>query len=481
MFLDIIHLDMCIKVTVQDNFNLSINQSIKFSIIQIMKKQLHTLFVFVLSIYASYGQTFSTTTTISDLAANKGTKLFTFFSFSTGEEVAAADSNSNKWDIAFSGTTILFNGGTKGPSTVAAQYITPSTFEAISEVPTSDFTLNSLSGNGSWYDYNPGVGNSGPHTIIPISDKIIVVKLENGSYVKLQILNYYQGAPSEVPTTGPAYDGVAKYYTFKYVLSDVTDAFNDTYTVSDLGSDKGTGKYTFFSFGTGEEVAAADSNSLKWDIAFSGTTVLFNGGTKGPGTVAAQYLTPSTFESIIEAPTTGYTLNSISGSGSWYTYYPGSDFSGPHTVLPIADKIILLKVQDSKYVKLQILNYYQGTPTDVPTTGPAYTGVGKYLTFRYAFTENVTLPEIPTSVLTTSSKVISIYPNPISSSSAELTIDSDVDTGSLKIMDLIGNEVYAAAINNSTMQLTNLNLVQGIYVVILESEGKLYQQKLIVK
>ena len=44
-----------------------------------------------------------------------------------------------------------------------------------------------------------------------------------------------------------------------------------------------TKKYTFFSFKTGQVVPNSDSASLKWDIAFRSTSIIFNSGTSGPG------------------------------------------------------------------------------------------------------------------------------------------------------------------------------------------------------
>ncbi len=445
-----------------------------------MKKQLHTLLLILLSVYASHAQTFNNTYTTSDVAANKGTGKYTFFSFTSGEEVAVTDSATANWDIGFSGTTIIFNGGTKGPSTVAAQYVMPSTFSEITTAPTLAYTLTILSGAGSWYNYYSGATYAGPHTIIPIADKIVVVQLANGRYVKLQLLNYYQGAPTDVPTTGATYTGIGKYYSFKYTISDETSAFNDMQVTFDFAANKGTNKFSFFNFTTGAEVAVSDSATANWDIAFSGTTIIFNGGEKGPSTVAAQYVT-STYEDVVDAPTIGYSMNIVSGSGSWYNYYPGATYAGPHTIIPIADKMILVQLANGRYVKLQLLNYYQGAPDDVPTTGAPYTGIAKYYTFRYTLSENVEEPSTPTGVLTSHAKTISIYPNPISATQSNFTIGSVIDNGTVTVMDLIGNNVYRSIITESNMQVTNLNLAQGIYIVVLESNGVLYQQKLIVQ
>lgn len=443
-----------------------------------MKKILYTLVVLLAYVCAVQAQAFNDTYTVSDLAANKGKGKFTFFNFASGKEVAVSDSNSTKWDIAFSTTTIIFNGGVKGPGVVAAQIVTPTTFEALTDAPAAGYDLNIISGMGSWYNYNSGTNNSGPHTITPIEGKILVVKLADGSFAKVQILNYYLGAP-EVPTEGTSFAGTSQYYTFQYVVSDSEDAFNNTHTISDLAANKGKGKFTFFNFASGKEIAPADSNSTKWDIAFSTTTIIFNSGVKGPGVVAAQIVTPSAFDEFTAAPSTGYDLNIVSGSGSWYTYYPGADFSGPHTIKPNDNKIIVAKLADGRFVKVQILNYYQGAPSDVPTTGAPYAGTGQYYTFRYLLSE--AQESTPTSVFTSVAKKISIYPNPLSSAASNLSIVSEMTSGTVRIVDALGNEVYTSSIHQNESQLTNMNLAKGFYVVLVESSGVVYQQKLIVE
>ena len=445
-----------------------------------MKKILYTCLLVTAYIFSAQAQTFHDTYTITDLAATKGKNKFTFFNFSSGQEISQADSNSTKWDIAFSGTTIIFNGGGKGPGTVSALVVAATSFEALTAAPATAYDLNIISGSGSWYNYNPGANNSGPHTITPIADKIIVVKLSDGTYAKVQILNYYLGAPDDVPTTGDPYTGTPQYYTFRYVTSDPADAFQNTVAVVDLAANKGKNKFTFLNFNSGQQVAVEDSNSTKWDIAFSATTIIFNGGVKGPGTVAAQMVSPTSFEALTEAPSTAYDLNIISGSGSWYNYNPGTNNSGPHTITPIADKIIVAKLTDGRYVKIQILNYYQGAPDDVPTTGAPYTGVSQYYAFRYLISETVEEPVTPTSVFKSANTSIHIYPNPVSSSINKLSVVSDVN-GVVRIVDLMGNEVYSSVISQTETQLNNMNLAKGFYMVTLESNGVLYQQKLIVE
>nr|MCU0354224.1 HmuY family protein [Cytophagales bacterium] len=47
-----------------------------------------------------------------------------------------------------------------------------------------------------------------------------------------------------------------------------------------------TGRFTLFSFGTGQIVPNADSASTQWDIGFRATRIIFNGGGSGPGQAA---------------------------------------------------------------------------------------------------------------------------------------------------------------------------------------------------
>ena len=67
-------------------------------------------------------------------------------------------------------------------------------------------------------------------------------------------------------------------------------------------------KYTFFSFKTGQIVANSDSASTKWDIGFRSTSIIFNGGTSGPGSVGA-IVQKGIFDELKEAPEAGYALD----------------------------------------------------------------------------------------------------------------------------------------------------------------------------
>ncbi|HMB93806.1 MAG TPA: HmuY family protein [Rhodothermales bacterium] len=142
-----------------------------------------------------------------------GANEYTFYSLREDEIVPRSDSASTEWDIALKATTILTNGGASGPGSGGAQVL-EILFEEVTEAPASGYATDAAdaraiptgSGNG-WYNYNPQNNN-----ITPIPGRVIVVRCADGTYAKLRILSYYEGAP-ETPTS----DDASRYYTFEYV------------------------------------------------------------------------------------------------------------------------------------------------------------------------------------------------------------------------------------------------------------------------
>lgn len=139
---------------------------------------------------------------------------FTKFSFKEGTQVSG-----DNWDIAFRGTTILVNGGSKIGLTDepertgnAALTIENGTFSSIIEAPENanfkqdaneTYALPTGAGNG-WYSYNPQLNQ-----INPIAGKVIVVKTTDGNYAKMEIISYYKDLDAANPAKG-------RYYTFNY-------------------------------------------------------------------------------------------------------------------------------------------------------------------------------------------------------------------------------------------------------------------------
>ena len=155
---------------------------------------------------------------IKDLNAN--TKPYAYFSFVTGKEVPAEESKSTKWDLAFSKTTIVINGGTSGPGKGGAQVLEQA-FDMIKDAPKEGYKIDDASGNAipggsgnSWYKYDMNV-----HAILPIVGRTILVKTAEGKFAKVEIISYYKGAPEDVPTEE------SSYFTFRYSLADTEGKF----------------------------------------------------------------------------------------------------------------------------------------------------------------------------------------------------------------------------------------------------------------
>ncbi|MEM8968439.1 MAG: HmuY family protein [Bacteroidota bacterium] len=164
--------------------------------------------------------------------------------------------------------------------------------------------------------------------------------------------------------------------------------------ITDLPADPDrAGDFTFFSFENGI-VASSLSSTASWDVAFSGTAILTNGGSSGPGEGAAQ-IVPSSFEGVTEAPADGYREDTeaepaIVGSDGWYSY-TGEAPSGPkHAVLTIPGRIIVLKTAEGNYAKMEILSYYEGNPD--PSTAEFVDlqtrPTSRHYTFRYVVQPN---------------------------------------------------------------------------------------------
>ena len=157
---------------------------------------------------------------IKDFSAVTKPNTYNYFSLTTGAEISAEDAKTNKWDLAFSGTTILVNGGTSGPGQGGA-LVLEKPFEALSEAPKEGYKTDGPSGNAiaggsgnSWYKYDMSV-----HAILPIIGRTVVVRTAEGKFAKIEFISYYKGAPEEVPTEE------SKYYTFRYSLSDDSGKF----------------------------------------------------------------------------------------------------------------------------------------------------------------------------------------------------------------------------------------------------------------
>lgn len=175
----------------------------------------------------------------------------------------------------------------------------------------------------------------------------------------------------------------------------------EVHEVQDLNSNRDNEHYTFFNLRTGQEVQQADSASTNWDIAFHGTSVIFNSGVSGPGEGGALDLDVA-FDQVEIAPSDGYRTDSDevlaipTGNGNgWYTYT--GQGNPPHAVLPIEEYTIITKTADGNhYAKIEMVSYYEGNP-DTSTEEFANLQTrpdGGHYNFRYTIQQTEGLREL---------------------------------------------------------------------------------------
>jgi hypothetical protein len=265
--------------------------------------------------------------TASNVRADSVAPAFTYYSLAAG--AAVADSNAS-WDIAFNGTTIKVNG--------TSQLLTTN-FEALALAPESGYAAGNAP---TWYDYS---GNPN-HLITPKAGAVLVVKTIGNKYAKIEFRSYYKGAPA----TPNGLNDTAKYYTFRYAYqADGTRNLDAAL----IGAPR-----TYYSLSQGR---ITDSVS-QWDVSMRGTSITVNGQVQ---------LVAGSFDSLTTAPTAGYG----STIGVWYNYAGAPS----HLITPKSDTVIVIKTQDGKYAKIEILSYYKNNPV----TPNGLTDTARHYTFRY--------------------------------------------------------------------------------------------------
>lgn len=141
--------------------------------------------------------------------------------------------------------------------------------------------------------------------------------------------------------------------------------------------------YQYFSFATGDTVPFSDSLTTNWDIAFKGTSVIFNSGISGIGN-AGVIIMDTLFSEVTIAPEAGYAQDNATskaiptgGGNGWYSY------AGPpsHLISPIAGKVFVVRTAKGKYAKFEFVSYYKGAPA-LPD---GLTDVSGYYTIRYIY------------------------------------------------------------------------------------------------
>ena len=148
--------------------------------------------------------------------------------------------------------------------------------------------------------------------------------------------------------------------------------------------------WVYFSFSQGKEVTVAEGQhktDLSWDIAFNRYNVRTNGGKSGSGKGAAYAAGKVSFGSVVEAPASGYVVDTdfeISDVGSGFppptkmsTANPelskAIGFTGPPPVYTPNEVVYVVKAADGKYAKVIFTSFYDTK------------GNSGFMTFKYVY------------------------------------------------------------------------------------------------
>lgn len=149
-----------------------------------------------------------------------------YYSFATNAVVPADSIDVLDWDVKLPLLTInsrtidiMLNSGTVGRGSTTGRVIESRwenvtnvdpawTFSTDDTVAANRVVPNCVMCPQGMFTYS-GAPN---HAILPSPDKVLVMRLANGTYVKMQVTSIYQGAVATPTTTTPI-----GYYTLRYV------------------------------------------------------------------------------------------------------------------------------------------------------------------------------------------------------------------------------------------------------------------------
>lgn len=108
----------------------------------------------------------------------------------------------------------------------------------------------------------------------------------------------------------------------------------------------------YYSLESNTPVDAATADWGGWDISLKGTELRVNGGV---------IMADTAFSAVAEAPVDGYVFHTPEtpaipgGSGKgWFNYNPTT-----HEVTPVDNRTFILKLDNGRYAKLRVTDYYR--------------------------------------------------------------------------------------------------------------------------
>lgn len=119
-----------------------------------------------------------------------------YFSFETDDVVDVEDAvNSEEWDLGFQRTKVKLNGGISGPGKGSVVMLTETKFEAVTVAPADGYLADSAGtlaivpqSEKGWYIYT----GAPTHWILPLEDRVFVVKAADGTFAKVHFVGYYK-------------------------------------------------------------------------------------------------------------------------------------------------------------------------------------------------------------------------------------------------------------------------------------------------
>ena len=187
-------------------------------------------------------------TVVSDLAGDTGASMSTdtkgkekrnfhtfLFRFSDQKQIwlhTKADSlqfmKTNDWDIAFTGpynsevfinnAKYQYNPGYNGPAKNTAVVLIKEIYKNVNQAPADAEFDNSEITKIGWSSSESSAGwfyySLSSHIMQAIPDRTYALRLPNGKYAKLQLINAYKGNPPAVTDLNRP----APYFTFKYYV-----------------------------------------------------------------------------------------------------------------------------------------------------------------------------------------------------------------------------------------------------------------------
>ena len=132
--------------------------------------------------------------------------------------------------------------------------------------------------------------------------------------------------------------------------------------------------------------------SLNWDLGFSRTKIITNGGETNPlGYTGAINLGPVEFNKVNKAPKNGYIEDEVTFGNlinkelsDWYTYRTRT-----HNI-ESKNNVYLIKLNNNRFMKMRILNYYCGKKDQDCRTIMCSRQEAACLTVEYVLAENGT-------------------------------------------------------------------------------------------